>query len=127
MKIETEQVTCIRLNDLHEERLDPIEVILKNYEPGRGEITIKCYGKAWTSFWGSMSGKSVEEFFISCDEFYLIKNLAPGLSSSIIDTDEDPADIDWDNPPMIENHDWVYLKRIVLAVQSGLRRWMNET
>lgn len=124
MKIETEQVTCIHLTELEEERLDPIEIILRNYKPGCGEITIKCYKKAWTAGWGAMSGKRVEEFVTACDECYLISNLSQGMPSQIIDDGVDPAEIDWDDPPMVPNEDWIYLRRIVLAVQAGLREWM---
>ena len=61
--------------------LDPIQVILKNYRPGVGEITVKCFGECWTAAWGAMGGESVEAFFVSCDDGYLINRLGSGISS----------------------------------------------
>lgn len=60
--------------------LDPITVFLKDYEPGRGEITITCYGDAfggsWTNFWGAMGkDRGIREFFLSCDNGYLLSKL----------------------------------------------------
>lgn len=73
MKLETSTVTKLQLTEL--DNLDPISVILENYEPGKGKIIIECCGKSWSSFWSAMSGRTVEEFFIRCDEGYLADNL----------------------------------------------------
>ena len=85
MKVETSQVTKVVLKEL--DRLDPVTIVLENYEPGKGKIIIECYGKSWSSYWGGMSGDSVEVFFCRCDEHYLAKNLAPGLNSTKEDLD----------------------------------------
>lgn len=55
--------------------LDPITVFIENYQPGQGRITVRCWGTAWTSYWGAMSDKSVEEFVASADIGYLVSNL----------------------------------------------------
>ena len=74
----TEQLTrTIVLSEL--DRLDPVTIHLQNFEPGKGRITIGCYDKSWTAYWGGMSGDPVEAFFIRCNPGYLIGNLAPGL------------------------------------------------
>ena len=52
MKTESMQVIKIILTDL--DRLDPVTVIAEDIEQGIGEITITCYGKAWTAYWGGM-------------------------------------------------------------------------
>ena len=52
MKIEKIDVLSFVLTDL--ERLDPVRVMIENYEPGKGRITITCYGKAWTAAWFAM-------------------------------------------------------------------------
>jgi len=80
MKIETSKVTMLRITDVP--RLDPIRVTLDNGELGKGRITIECYSKAWSSYWGAMADRSVEQFFVDCDNGYLISNLAQGLDSS---------------------------------------------
>lgn len=61
-------------------RLDPIDITLENFEPGKGRITIRCWSRVFSAFWGAMSGKSVEDFFCSCDEGYLSSCLAGGIS-----------------------------------------------
>lgn len=72
MKIEKTAVTKLLLTEL--ENLDPITVVIENYAHGKGKIIIECYGQSWSSFWPAM-GCSIEEFFISCDDDYLAKNL----------------------------------------------------
>lgn len=74
MKITTSQVTALVLSGL--DNLDPITVYLDNPEPGRGTITIRCWDACWTAGWPSMSGRSVEEFFVARDDDYLAKNLS---------------------------------------------------
>jgi len=74
MKIETTQVTEIKLTEL--EWLDDISIIIKDYKPGDGEITITCFKKSWTAGWGAMGGQTVSQFFRSCDNGYLISNLS---------------------------------------------------
>lgn len=182
MKVTTKQVTEVRISEIKPGdgefgSLDPITVTLKNYRPGVGEITIKCFQEVWTAGWGAMSGQSVQEFFVESDDAYLIGNLARGISDR--QRDESPA---WDevflaqleenaggldedeqqelrdyieghshlldpqeneearqkleqiNPhmswmdlwPKEPNPDYIYLKRIVQAVQAGLKLWMSE-
>lgn len=74
MKITASQVTALVLSDL--DNLDPITVYLENPEPGRGWITIRCWDACWAAGWPSMSGRSVEEFFVARDDDYLAKNLS---------------------------------------------------
>lgn len=70
------------------ERLDPVRVITENYEPGKGRITITCFGKAWTAAWFAMSGDSVQKFFTRVSNDYLIGYLAPGMNATV-DADND--------------------------------------
>lgn len=64
--------------------LDPIAVILEDWEPGRGQITISCYGKSWTAYWGGMGERAIAQFFVSCDEHYLAGNLS-GIPHEVFD------------------------------------------
>ena len=77
MKVETGTVTILRISEVP--RLDPIRVTLDNGELGKGRITIECYSKAWSAYWGAMSDRTVEQFFVDCGNDYLIGNLSPGL------------------------------------------------
>ena len=67
--------------------LDPISVFLEDCGAGRGQVTIECFGKAWSYFWGGIGGKSIGEFFYSCDNHYLRGKFAPELKSTIRDED----------------------------------------
>lgn len=78
MEIEISQSVKIRLSGL--ERLDPIEVLVDDYEPGKGKITITCYGKAWTASWFAMSDQTISQFFRRCGNDYLIGYLSPQLA-----------------------------------------------
>ncbi|WP_145490740.1 hypothetical protein [Yersinia rohdei] len=86
MEIEISQSMKMRLSGL--ERLDPIEVLVDDYEPGKGKITITCYGKAWTASWFAMSGQTISQFFRRCGNDYLIGYLSPQLEQKI-DGDND--------------------------------------
>lgn len=145
MKIENTQVTKLVLSGL--DRIDPISVFAEDYGKGRGRITITCYGKAWTSFWGAMGDRTISQFFCSCDEHYLAGNLS-NIDSTVYDIDElekqaeekgikfhrdDPwhdyefmdamygGDMgEWHSAlPEKPNPDYEYLCRIIKAVQAG--------
>lgn len=74
MKVEQSKVTKLRITEV--ENLDPITVFLEDFGPGKGQITIQCYGKSWTSYWGAMDGRTIAEFFCDSDEHYIAKNLS---------------------------------------------------
>jgi hypothetical protein len=84
MKVEKTEVTQIKITG--GDRLDPVTVFLEDYELGQGKITIECYGKSWSSFWGSMGKNTISSFFCSCDEHYIAKNLSR-ISSTVEDLD----------------------------------------
>jgi hypothetical protein len=136
----TYKLTCL-------DRLDPVTVYTENYEPGKGKITIECYGQTWSSYWGAMSGDTVEEFFCRCDEHYLANKLSAidseiadleALSEAIGVTVEDKSAVMWDEQviqairdhydcepfhadlPRKTNPDYEYLCRIINNVQLGL-------
>ncbi|BET63293.1 hypothetical protein [Yersinia pseudotuberculosis] len=86
MQVEISQSFKMRITEL--ERLDPVEVLVDDYEPGRGKITITCYGKAWTASWFAMSGQTISQFFRRCDNDYLIGYLSPQLDKSVDDDND---------------------------------------
>ena len=92
MNTEISTVKRLKITDLinSEYKLDPVTVFLEDYEPGKGKITIECYGKSWSAYWGGMSGDDVATFFCRCDQHYLAKNLS-SISSSIPDYSALPA------------------------------------
>lgn len=48
--------------------LDPVSVFLEDFESGKGKITIECYGKYWSAYWGAMGERTISEFFSSCSD-----------------------------------------------------------
>ncbi|MGR4048641.1 hypothetical protein [Kosakonia cowanii] len=70
------------------ERLDPVKVMIENYEPGKGRITITCYGKAWTGAWFAMGGDTVQKFLKRVSNDYLIGYFDPQLESTIDDDND---------------------------------------
>lgn len=83
MKAVISSITKISLTEL--DRLDPIDVMIEDLAPEKGRINIRCYTQAWTAYWGAMGDRSISQFFRNCDEHYLAKNLAVGLSPDISD------------------------------------------
>lgn len=89
--------------------LDPITVFLQDFEPGRGRITVECYGKAWSAFFGAMgNGKSIREFVVAVPPEYLADKLW-----------------DIDKKPTKKAED--YLLRIVTAVVAAVKETMPCT
>lgn len=92
---------------IYPEGLDPVRVITENGDDGnQGMVTITCYGRAWTAYWGAMSSRSVREFFVSCDADYLVGCLVRGMTPTakrFVASDE------------------AYLARIVEAVKQAFR------
>ncbi|PUB80892.1 MAG: hypothetical protein DBP02_19810 [gamma proteobacterium symbiont of Ctena orbiculata] len=73
MNIENRQTKTYILTDL--DSLDPVTVYVTNYEPGRGKVVVECFGKAWAYFWGSMGELTLQQFFVSCNNDYILNKL----------------------------------------------------
>lgn len=80
MRITESTVTKLVIDQL--EALDPITVIAEDLEPRKGKITVSCFGKSWTAYWGGMGSDTIAEFFCGCDTGYIIGYFAPNLSSN---------------------------------------------
>ncbi len=71
MKIEAEFVQAEGTSNL-----DPIEVFWHNLGPGRGSVTITCFGSAWTAYFGGMGdARTIQAFFLQADTGYLVTKL----------------------------------------------------
>jgi len=86
MRVSTKSVTKVIIEDI--DNLDNVNVALEEYGPGRGKVTIDCFGDAWSHYWGAMGEKNLIDFIISCDCYYLAKKFAPHVQSEILITDE---------------------------------------
>ena len=82
MKIEESLIKQIKVSDI--ERLDPIIIIVEDVACGKANVTIKCFDKSWTSYWGAMGG-SVKDFFSRVNVGYLVNCFDRGIRS---ETDE---------------------------------------
>jgi hypothetical protein len=102
MKVEQiNNLTALKITDL--DRLDPITVIFQNFEPGQGRLIIQCYDKVWTSYWGGMGGKTVQEFISRDDPAYYVNCL-----------------VSHNQPQKQRREEVAYVTRIVAAVQSAI-------
>ncbi|MBV0620760.1 hypothetical protein KTO46_19645 [Klebsiella pneumoniae] len=86
MKVEKSDVVAFTISDV--ERLDPVRVMIENYEPGKGRITVTCFGKACTGAWFAMGGDSVQEFIKRVSNDYLIGYFDPQLQSTVDDDND---------------------------------------
>ncbi|HBN7019261.1 TPA: hypothetical protein PJF92_000140 [Escherichia coli] len=86
MKIEKMDVLAFTISEV--ERLDPVRVMIENYEPGKGRITITCFGKACTGAWFAMGGDTVQEFVKRVSNEYLIGYFDPQLESTTGDDND---------------------------------------
>lgn len=56
--------------------LDPVTAFLEDFEPGRGQLTLVCWGRAWSHFWGAMgNGATVAEFCARASTGYIVNKL----------------------------------------------------
>ncbi len=106
-----EQTTVRMMEIIDAPRLDRIKVVTEDFAPGKGQITIICYGRAWTSYWGGMGDGDVTQFVISMDAEYIAENLLRGMQEPL---------------KRYVKNETAYLVRIVKATQEALRRRLRH-
>lgn len=82
--------------------VDSIRVYWHNLEPGKGYVTLTCWGCAWNSYFGGMNGQTIEQFFAGADTSYLVSKL---------------GNTQW--LKATKKHE-VYLARLINAVKAAL-------
>jgi len=85
MQVEKSTTTKLYVTDVS--NLDPVTIYLEDNPPHRGKITIECYGKAWSYYWGNIGAKSIMDFFVNCDNHYLSEKFDPHTPRTITDED----------------------------------------
>lgn len=88
MSITVEKINVLAFIITGAERLDPVRVMIENYEPGKGRITITCFGKARTGAWFAMGGDTVQEFIKRVSNEYLIGYFDPQMRSTMNDDND---------------------------------------
>lgn len=85
LKVSTTMAQKLVITDVP--RLDTVTVFLEDLGPREGKVTIGCYDKSWSAWWGGIGDRPVREFFLSCDEHYLAGNFGRGrqLNHTIYD------------------------------------------
>jgi hypothetical protein len=84
--------------------LDEIRVYWEDFELGRGQFTITCYGRAWTSYFGAMSRQTTHAFVLSADTAYLVNRM-----------------VDHTLPQKKLKQDEQYLTRIINAIKLDMK------
>lgn len=74
MKIEPITVTALQITEA--QSLDPIRVFLQDFAPSQGQITIECFGQAWSACFIGMGKNDIRSFFVRCDANYIAAKLA---------------------------------------------------
>jgi len=102
--------TVNQLDIIGAHNLDRIKVLWEDVEPGKGYLTIICWGRAWTAYWGGMGGE-VRQFVPTCNAGYIVENLVRNMA-----------------PRLVRNkkREEAYLERIVVVVQEALRLHLRQ-
>jgi hypothetical protein len=66
-------------------RLDPVRVMLEDFDEGQGRITITCWDSAWGNYWGAMGKRTMAEFFSKASVSYLAGKMKTGLPDTVCD------------------------------------------
>lgn len=83
MKIETKTIEQITITGVP--RLDPVRVMIEDFELGQGRITITCWDDSWVNYWGSMADRTMSQFFQKASVHYLAGKLGSGTDDQIYD------------------------------------------
>lgn len=85
---------------------DTIFVLAEQFSDRQCQVTIRCYDRCWTAYWGGAGSKGWKAFFLSCNNGYLATNFIRGTETPewVVDLEE------------IENQ---YKKRIIDARREG--------
>lgn len=79
-----ERLPCECLKIEPDSSLDTIHVFWLDVEPGKGYVTIICFGQAWTAYFGGMGDRTIRQFFARADTDYMVTKMgiAPHLKQS---------------------------------------------
>lgn len=100
MKIESSGCRVVTVSET--DRLDAITIYLQDFTR-KGRITVECYGKCWTTYFGAYGDGTLINFVAKADVGYLVNRFLPSnLGVKALKNEE------------------IYLRRIVIAVKDAL-------
>lgn len=111
MQITRNTTVTLRIADIMSapRRLDPVTAYLDDIEPGKGTLTVRCWDRAWTCYWGGMGeGLSISQFLRTVDAGYVANCLVRGNRSVITNR-------------AAERREEAYLLRIAEALIDAIR------
>lgn len=80
--LQVERSTVTKLVITGAQNLNPITVFLEDLAPCKGKITVSCWGKSWTAYWGGMrDGLKIGQFFCELNTSYIIGYFDQAMSS----------------------------------------------
>lgn len=98
MKVEKAIVEKLVITDVP--NLDTVEAVVEHFPGYQGKLTVSCFGRSWTAFWGNM-GCSVTDFISSVSSDYIINCLSRGISTT--------------SPDLIKDHEF-----IISTLETGI-------
>ena len=102
--------STVRQLDILSPNLDRIKVIWEDFELGKGQLTIVCWGLAWTGFWGSMGGE-IRQFVPAMDAGYIASKMDGREQRPTLKRYQKNGD--------------AYLIKIITVVQQALREHLR--
>ena len=62
--------------------LDPSTAFLEDFSPGQGQLTLVCWARAWSHYWGAIGKGTLADFLQRADTGYIVDKLM--LPSDVI-------------------------------------------
>jgi hypothetical protein len=88
----------------HPENLDPVTVYVEEHGPCSSRVTVQCWARAWTAYWGGHGDGPVEQFMLNCNPEYIADNLTWGLNGTLLRS--------------AQKNDYAYVVRIATAIKE---------
>ena len=88
----------IKLENLDD--MDPLGVYLEDFSPGRGLIMIETGGAAYCAYWESHGRERVADYFLACENDYLVNKLRPDRAGALKKEDSESLSKIIDNVKM---------------------------
>jgi hypothetical protein len=101
MRVETSQTETLTIREAG--NLDPVTVFLQDFG-GCGRITLECWGRAWSTYFGAIGNETLREFVLGAHPEYIANRMEDQGKSQTARTKER-----------------AYLERIIRAAQDAIK------